>query len=196
MWGHPSSFHPKVDNSDFFAFRQFVFGSIMKAFEVTEAKCRSLLFIVQRVHCNLEIITGRNEVLAKVILLHVSVILLTGGGSAPFWGGVCSISSGGVSAPNFGGVSAPNFQGGVSAPYFRGGGGGVCSKCSGGCLLQIFGGVSAPNFRGVSNFRNTVNVRPVRILLECILVVCCICYAEKDTFPNFFFLNQNTKMLL
>ena len=34
------------------------------------------------------------------------------------------------------------------------------------------GGVSAPNFRGgVSNFRNTVNVRPVRILLECILVL-------------------------
>ena len=27
-----------------------------------------------------QLITGRNEVLAKVIFLHVSVILLTGGG--------------------------------------------------------------------------------------------------------------------
>ena len=91
------------------------------------------------------IFTGRNEVLAKVIFLHLSVILFTGGG-------VCSI---------FGGVSAPNFQGG--------------------CLLQIFGGGrggSAPNFRGwgsgpgggSSNFQNTVNIRPVCILLECILV--------------------------
>ena len=44
-----------MDNRDFFAFRQFVFGSIMKAFEVTEAKCKWLLFIVQGVHCNLEI---------------------------------------------------------------------------------------------------------------------------------------------
>ena len=76
------------------------------------------------------------------------------------------------------GGSAPNFRGGVggSAPNFRGWGGGWVV-----CLLQIFGGVSAPNFWGgllqifggggvVSNFRNTVNVRPVRILLECILV--------------------------
>ena len=44
--------------------------------------------------------------------------------------------------------------------------GGVCSKFLGGCLLQILGG-SGP---GGSNFRNAVNVRPVRILLECILV--------------------------
>ena len=68
-----------------------------------------------------QLITGRNEVLAKVIFLHVSVILFTGGG------GVCSKFSGGVSAPNLGG--------------------------------------------GFSNFQNTVNVRPVRILLECILVI-------------------------
>ena len=67
-------------------------------------------------------------------------------------GGACSKFSGGVPAPNFRGVPAPNFRGGA------------CSKFSGGvCLLQIFRG-------GVSNFRNTVNVRPVRILLECILV--------------------------
>ena len=73
------------------------------------------------------IITGRNEVLAKVMFLHVSVILLTGGGA-------CS---------NFSGVSAPIFWGGVCSKFW----GGACSKFSGGggifsggCLLQIFGG--------------------------------------------------------
>ena len=43
---------------------------------------------------------------------------------------------------------------------------GGSSKFSGG--LQIFGGVS--KFSGGGLHRNTVNVRPVRILLECILV--------------------------
>ena len=90
-------------------------------------------------------------------LLHifggVSVPHFGGGVSAPnFWGGVCSKFSGGVSAPNFRGGVCSKFSGGVSAPNFRGG-----------CLLQIFEG-------GVSNFRNMVNVRPVHILLECILV--------------------------
>ena len=128
--------------------------------------------------------TGRNEVLAKVIFLHVCVILFTGGGFLQILGGgVCPKFSGGVSAPNFrggcllqifgggvcpkfsGGVSAPNFRGGVSAPNFRGG-----------CLLQIFGGGVCSKFSGggSSNFRNTVTVRPVRILLECILVECCV----------------------
>ena len=111
-------------------------------------------------------------------------------------GGACSKFPGGCLLQIFGGVPAPNFRGwggwGVPAPNFRGWGGlggacskfwgGACSKFSGGgvpapnfrggCLLQIFGGVPAPNFRGgSSNFRNTVTVRPVRILLECILVL-------------------------
>ena len=112
---------------------------------------------------DVQIITGRNEVLAKVIFSEACVknSVHRGGGSAPnfrggvsapnFWGegGVCSKFSGGVSAPNFGG------GGRVSAPNFRGEGG-VCSKFWGG--------------GGVSNFRNTVNVWPVCILLECILV--------------------------
>ena len=74
------------------------------------------------------IFTGRKEVLAKVIFLHLSVILFTGGGVPPnfFWGGGSSKFSGG----------------------------GFCN----------FSGW------GVFNFRNTVNVRPVRILLEGILV--------------------------
>ena len=70
--------------------------------------------------------------------------------------GVCdSVHRGGVSAPIFrgGGYLLQFFGRGVSAPIFRGRG----------CLLQFFG--------GVSNFQNTVNVRPVSILLECILVI-------------------------
>ena len=78
-------------------------------------------------------------------------------------------------------MSAPNFRGGCLLQNF----GGVCSKFLGGSAPNFFWGVSAPNFRGgvcskflwggvwsrgISNFRNTVNVRPVRFLLECILV--------------------------
>ena len=91
------------------------------------------------------------------------LLQIFGGGVCPkfFWGGVCSKFSGGClpqiflggSAPNFRGGVCPKFSGGVSAPNFQGG---VCSKFSGG---------------GSSNFRNTVTVRPVRILLECILVL-------------------------
>ena len=82
----------------------------------------------------IQFITGRNEVLAKVIFLHLSVILFTGGGG---W----------VSAPNFrGGGVCSKFSGG-SAPNFRGG---VCSKFSGGVSAPNFRGVSAPNFGGVS----------------------------------------------
>ena len=79
------------------------------------------------------IVTGRNEVLAKVIFSQACVILSTGGCLVP--GGFLQIFGGGVSGP--GGVP-PNFRGGR-------------------CL-----------------HRNTVNVRPVRILLECILVEICI----------------------
>ena len=88
---------------------------------------------------NRSIITGRNEVLAKVMFLHVSVILLTGGGA-------CSKFSGGVPAPNFRGGACSKFSGGGACSKFSGG---ACSKFSGGgCLLQIFGGVPAPNFWG------------------------------------------------
>ena len=59
-----------------------------------------------------------------------------------------------------GGVSGPNFRRGGLLQFFGGRGWW--------CLLQFFGG-------GVcSNFRNTVNIRPVRILLECILLVLCL----------------------
>ena len=108
------------------------------------------------------IITGRNEVLAKVIILHLSVILLTVGVSKFFFGGGSPIFLGGLQF--FGGVSnflrgSPIFLGGLQ--IFRGG----FSNFLGG--LQFFGG-------GVWS-RNTVNVRPVRILLECILVLVCFC---------------------
>ena len=82
-------------------------------------------------------------------------------------GGVPAWSRGG-SAPNLGGCLL-QILGGCLLQIF---GGGVCSQISGGCLLQISGGVVCSKFSGgVSNFRNTVNVRPVRILLECILLV-------------------------
>ena len=111
---------------------------------------------------------------AKVIFLHVSVILLTGGVSGPggvsnFWGSPIFREG----SPIFQGVS--NFSGG--SPIFRRGGG----------WLQFFGG---SNFFGgvlqIFFFKfffpkissgmhqppppETVNARPVRILLECILV--------------------------
>ena len=77
--------------------------------------------------------------------IFTSVCLSTGGGV--FFGGFLQI---------FGGVS-----------FLRGG----SSKFLGG-FLQIFGGVF---FWGGVLPRNTVNVRPVRILLECILVIYCSC---------------------
>ena len=80
--------------------------------------------------CSIEvvtcIITGRNEVLAKVIFLHLSVILFTGGG-----------------------VPAPNFRGGGWGAYSKfSGGRGVPAPNLGGCLLQIFGGGACSKFSG------------------------------------------------
>ena len=106
--------------------------------------------IFVRVWMQIIFITGRNEVLAKVIFSQACVK-----NSVHRGGGVCSKFSGGVSAPNFQGGCLLQIFRGVSAPNFRGWGG-VCSKFSGGggcllqifrggCLLQIFGG-------GVSNF--------------------------------------------
>ena len=84
------------------------------------------------------IITGRNEVVAKVMFLLVSVILYTGGGAIPacIAGGLQGVSApGGVSAPPLGVCSR---EGGLLP-------GGVCSR--GGCLLLggvCSWGVSAP----------------------------------------------------
>ena len=96
----------------------------------------------------------------------------TSRGDVPAWGGVPA--RGGVYLP--GGYLPGGYlpggctcQGGTcrggSCSNFSGGG---CALIWGGCLLQIFGG------GGSSNFRNTVTVRPVRILLECILIYTCI----------------------
>ena len=105
--------------------------------------------------------------LAKVIFLQASVILLTEGGvvSNFFFGAGVSNFSGGV-VSNFSGGVVSNFSGGWS-PIFLGG-------------LQFFGG--SPIFRG-GVLRNTVNVRPVRILLECILVIVnfALTVSQRDT---------------
>ena len=82
--------------------------------------------------------------MAKVIFLHLSVIHSTHrGGLVPGGSG-----PGGVS--NFSGGCLQFFGEGVGLQFFGG--------------LQFYGGVSNC-FGG-----DTVNVRPVRILLECILV--------------------------
>ena len=115
---------------------------------------------------NGKFITGRNEVLAKVIFSQASVILFTGGvwsrGVSNFSGGlqifgVVSKFSEGLQifggSPNFWGVSkflgVSNFSGGWS-PNFQG-----VSKFSGGLQflggLHIFEGVVS-NFQGVSKF--------------------------------------------
>ena len=87
------------------------------------------------------VITGRNEVLAKVMFLQASVILSTGGVCSNFLGEGCAPFFGGGVLQFFGGV-LQFFGGGVlqflgGALIFRGG----CSNFSGG-VLEIFGGVS------------------------------------------------------
>ena len=107
------------------------------------------------------IFTGRNEVLAKVIFLHLSVIhsVHTGGVSQHALqvsprGGIPACLAGQSQeggSPILGG--SPIFRGGLQ--FFRG-------------SPIFFGGLQ---FFGVgTRHQNTVNVRPVRILLECILV--------------------------
>ena len=87
---------------------------------------------------------------AKVMFLHLSVILLTGGGVwswgvvSKFLGGGLQIFGGGDGLQIFGGVS--KFFWGVVSKFS---GQGVVSKCLGG--LQFFGGISnflswSPNF--------------------------------------------------
>ena len=172
------------------------------------------------------LVTGRNEVLAKVIFLHVCVILFTGGGAldfalifrgggAPdfalilggsFLGGAPDFALifrggglfiGGCSrfCSNFFGGVPPNFRGGYSrfcsnfsgGSFYWGGApdfalifwgegsskfsGGGSSKFSGGFLQIFLGGGFLQIFGGGVLHRNTVNVRPVRILLKCILVL-------------------------
>ena len=112
------------------------------------------------------IITGRNEVLAKVIFSQASVIHSVHRGGLQFFGGLSKFSKGeGVS----------NFLGGLQIWGVSKFSGGLQIFGEGGWFLQIFWGVS--KFLGGLQFfrggfhRNTVNVRPVRILLECILVL-------------------------
>ena len=95
------------------------------------------------------IITGRNEVVAKVMFLLVSVILLTVGvGSA-------SVHAG-ISPPPW----EPDLPLGADTPWEQ----------------TPPGSRHPPGSRPPmgSRLRHTVNERPVRILLECILVIVCL----------------------
>ena len=120
------------------------------------------------------IITGRNEVLAKVIFSQACVYPQGGCLLQIFSGGCLLQIFWGVPAPNFrgegacfkfsggacskfsgGGGACSKFSGGVPASNFRGGcllqnfGGGACSKfCGGGACSKFSGGVPAPNFQG------------------------------------------------
>ena len=116
------------------------------------------------------LITGRNEVLDKVIFFTTVCHSFCSQGVGMYPSMPCrSVLGGGGVYPSmpcksvlggppifFGGVSnlgVSNFLGGL--PIFQGG------------VLQFFWGEGAG---GSPIFRDTVNVRPVRILLECILV--------------------------
>ena len=111
----------------------------------------NLLFFVLVVKLNvqeccirniLEIFTGQNEVSAKVIFSQACVMNSVHGGGCSKFGGGCLLGG----CLFFGGGGSSKFSGGVF--FLRG------------CL-----------FLGGGLHRNTVNVRPVRILLECILVL-------------------------
>ena len=93
-----------------------------------------------------------------------------------------------MAAPIFRGGACSNFSGGCGGwGVFFGGyffGGGACSNFSGGVFFR---GVFFRGGGACSIFRNTVTVRPVRILLECILVSWCI--FQKDVI--FFLLKKS-----
>ena len=114
----------------------------------------------------------------------------SGPGGSPIFRGVWSPIFRGVSNFLGGWVRGLQFFGGGGLQFFRGSpifqGGGLQFFRGGGlhffrgCGLQFFGGLQfsggwSPIFRGAPIFggslRNMVNVQPVRILLECILVL-------------------------
>ena len=96
--------------------------------------------------------TGRNEVLAKVIFSQACVK------NSVHRGGGCGLVPGG----------------GRVSPIFSGGGVGVVWSRG---FSKIFG-EGLQFFWGLQFFGegDTVNVRPVNVLLECILVFICYCY--------------------
>ena len=127
------------------------------------------------------LITGRNEVLAKVIFLHLFVILFTGG-----WVGIPACLAGqsqGGGYPSMPCRSVPGGSGPRGSPIFQGVGVWVSNFLGGstiGGALRGVKGDSPPFFDFCflwgyplppgTRHRNMVNVWPVRILLECILV--------------------------
>ena len=141
------------------------------------------------------VITDRNEVVAKVIFLHLSVILFTGGSDSVHAGIPPPAKETPLQAHTQGG----NWGGSGPGPHPRGklrgirfrpipkgeieGGDQIQAHTQGGKLRGIR---SRPTPKGEiegdqieppprSRLRHTVNERPVRILLECILV-------EKDVY--------------
>ena len=121
------------------------------------------LFVFVSIRCallsrylrSLSIITGRNKVVAKVMFLHVSVILLTGGE-----GGLRAGPPGRENTPDPPGPGRPPWEG--EPPRTR----------------QTPRQGEPPRDQADTppgrKLQHTVNERPVRILLECILVSVCL----------------------
>ena len=136
-----------------------------------------VIFIICRAASEAQLITGRNEVVAKVIFLHLFVILFTGGGS-----GIPACTDPPEQTPPQSGPPQEQTPPGVETPH---------------PLEQTPLGADTPPSRhppsrhppsrhppradnppaaettpppSRSRLRDTVNERPVRILLECILV--------------------------
>ena len=124
---------------------------------VFDPTCRTWADTTYRIKQNTSYLYRPQRSWGKVMFLHVSVILFTGGGSSgPHPGEVEGSGWGAFPGPHQGGISRPT-PGGVSPGKHLGGG------------LQV-------HTRGVSQhaLRQTPNMqlllRAVRILLECILV--------------------------
>ena len=97
------------------------------------------------------VLTGRNEVVAKVMFLHLSVILFTGG-----------------SASVHAGIPPPSPEARTPLPRSTHPPGSTHPHLPGSTHPHPPGSTHPPPG---SRLRHTVNERPVRILLECILVL-------------------------
>ena len=120
--------------------------------------------------CSYRLVTGRNEVLAKVIFSQASVCP-RGGIPACLASQSWGVGSGPRGSGPRGGVwswGSPIFWGAVKGDPPILGGEFFFDFCF------LWGYTVPPGTR----HRNTVNVRPVRILLECILVLYCIAFSR------------------
>ena len=124
------------------------------------------------------VITGRNEVVAKVMFLQASVILLTGGGRAWLLGGACMVGHrGGMRGWSWGGMRGWSRGGrawlvmGGHAWLVTGGhawllmGGGMRGCAQGGCVFFFLNEVRSMSGRYASYWNAFLLLLPVASLL-------------------------------